>query len=226
LQERGMPVVIDAAPGLGATDPDGSFFAAGFPGCVVFSLHATKPFGIGEGGLVYSGSDDKVAAIRRLTNFGFTSPGISAAPGINAKMPEVAAAVGLAVLEGYTEKLQRLNLLFDSYIGHIDDSSVLSAAENTQRIRGNAPHQHMPLILPPSVDVESVQDRMSAAGIGTRRYFHPPCHLQEPLLNYRRGQVPNTDDIYQRILCLPLWDGMEAAMPGHIIGQLSALLAG
>jgi dTDP-4-amino-4,6-dideoxygalactose transaminase len=84
----------------------------------------------------------------------------------------------------------------------------------------------MPLILPPSVDVESVQDRMSAAGIGTRRYFHPPCHLQEPLLNYRRGQVPNTDDIYQRILCLPLWDGMEAAMPGHIIGQLSALLAG
>jgi len=72
LQNSGVPVVVDAAPCFGTAGDDGQF-GKQFPGTVVFSFHVTKPFGIGEGRLVYAGKPESIAMIRQASNFGFSS---------------------------------------------------------------------------------------------------------------------------------------------------------
>ncbi len=62
LQRGGRPVVVDAAASFGSS-LNGHQFGAAFPGAVVFSFHATKSFGIGEGGMVYSSDEDLIARI-------------------------------------------------------------------------------------------------------------------------------------------------------------------
>ena len=53
LEKKGIPVVVDAAPGFGLMN-GGMHYGQDFSGMIVYSFHATKPFGIGEGGLIYS----------------------------------------------------------------------------------------------------------------------------------------------------------------------------
>ncbi|CAM3181476.1 UDP-4-amino-4-deoxy-L-arabinose-oxoglutarateaminotransferase YvfE [Paenibacillus larvae subsp. larvae DSM 25719] len=61
LLQEGIPVVIDAAASFGTTIvEDAAQFGKGFGGAVVFSFHATKTFGVGEGGLVYSADQDLI----------------------------------------------------------------------------------------------------------------------------------------------------------------------
>lgn len=103
LFREGMPVVVDAAASFGASRYE-TAFGTGFPGAVVFSFHATKAFGIGEGGLVYSADPKLVDLLRSSANFGFGPDKVSKIHGLNAKLPEISAAIGLATLDAFPEK--------------------------------------------------------------------------------------------------------------------------
>ena len=96
--EHGVPVVVDAAASFGATAA-GGHFGKNFPGAVVFSFHATKAFGIGEGGLVYSRDTDLISRIRQAANFGFSETRECVLTGLNGKLSEYAAAIALATLD-------------------------------------------------------------------------------------------------------------------------------
>lgn len=91
----GIPVVIDAAAGHDSV-------AAGDSATVV-SLHATKILGAGEGGYVVCRRPDLIAAIRQRSNFGFYGSRNAGLAGLNAKMSEYHAAVGLASLDAYAD---------------------------------------------------------------------------------------------------------------------------
>lgn len=106
LVERGVPVVVDAAASFG-TSFEGTSFGTSFPGSVVFSFHATKAFGIGEGGLVYSKDIQFIQRLREAANFGFGPDKIARQHGLNAKLPEISAAVALATLNRFAEKKRR-----------------------------------------------------------------------------------------------------------------------
>jgi dTDP-4-amino-4,6-dideoxygalactose transaminase len=69
--QLGVPVVVDAAASLGTSDAHGRGFGSGFAGSVVFSMHATKSFAVGEAGLIYSANPDRIARLRAMSNFGF-----------------------------------------------------------------------------------------------------------------------------------------------------------
>ena len=89
VQDSGVPVVIDAAS-FGTSGVNGAF-GKGFTGVVVFSFHATKPFGIGEGGLVYSADKSLISKIRQAGNFGFSENRETTLQGLNSKLSEYAA---------------------------------------------------------------------------------------------------------------------------------------
>ncbi len=97
--ERGVGVVVDAAASLGAIDADGSAFGAGAPFAIVYSMHATKVFATAEGGVVHSGDAELIAALRRMTNFGFAGGRSAEGPGFNAKLPEVLGLLAAAKLD-------------------------------------------------------------------------------------------------------------------------------
>lgn len=92
-------VVIDAAASLGT----GPFDFSNLPEkwFVIFSLHATKVLGAGEGGLIICGSEESAEKIRKWINFGFSSHRESITRGTNAKMPEISAAYGLAAFSQF-----------------------------------------------------------------------------------------------------------------------------
>ena len=86
-------VIVDAAASLGQTPPD--FKAMNPNWAVVYSLHATKVLGAGEGALAICGSLEMAKRLRAWINFGFQEGRISSLAGTNAKMSEVNAAYGL-----------------------------------------------------------------------------------------------------------------------------------
>jgi dTDP-4-amino-4,6-dideoxygalactose transaminase len=86
-------VIIDAAASLGATPP--SFSQMGNNWSVVYSLHATKVLGAGEGSIVVCGNESQADSLRAWSNFGFSSDRTSQVQGTNAKMSEMNAAYGL-----------------------------------------------------------------------------------------------------------------------------------
>ena len=105
LNESGVPVVIDATASFGTTKNQ-QHFGKGFPGPIVYSFHATKSFGIGEGGLIYSENTDLILKIRQAENFGFSTDRESTLQGINGKLSEYAAAIALATLDTFEKKIK------------------------------------------------------------------------------------------------------------------------
>ncbi len=87
----GLPVVYDAAHGFGFAP------LAGRGAATAYSLHATKLLHTGEGGAVATSDPGLAARVGRLRNFGLEGSAV-AARGMNAKLPELSAAVGLAML--------------------------------------------------------------------------------------------------------------------------------
>ena len=102
----GVPLLVDSAAGFGAAAEDGQML--GRQGdAEVFSFHATKPFAIGEGGLITTTDPETAQRATRLTNFGFVDGIVESDVGLNAKLPEWAAATGLAVLDGFGDVMER-----------------------------------------------------------------------------------------------------------------------
>ena len=102
-----MPLIIDAAASLGGRDEDGGW-VGGSGDAEVFSMHATKVFGVGEGGAVFV-RKPLAGLVRRTINFGLAD-GVPETLGFNGKLSEVHAAIGLAVLErmdGFVRVAQR-----------------------------------------------------------------------------------------------------------------------
>ena len=92
--QLGVPVVVDAAASLGTFDEHGHGFGSGFAGSVVYSMHATKSFAVGEAGLIYSADKDRIARIRIMSSFGFGEPRTATMAGLNGKLSEVNALLG------------------------------------------------------------------------------------------------------------------------------------
>ena len=90
-------VIIDAAASLGATPPVFSGMKKNWS--VVYSLHATKVLGAGEGSIVVCGNEAQADSLRAWSNFGFSADRTSDIQGTNAKMSEFNAAYGLHSLQ-------------------------------------------------------------------------------------------------------------------------------
>lgn len=220
LIERGMPVVIDAAASIG-TQRDGIAFGSGFPGPVVYSCHATKAFGIGEGGIVYSADRELVGRLREAANFGFGADRISRTRGLNAKLSEMMAAVALATLDEFAGKRRRRADVYRMYVDELARRGMVDQGWTTQDIAGEVAHQFFPLLCPPAVSNRDVARRMAEGGIEVRTYFRPPCHQQPAFARCPRETLAQTDALSSRILSLPLWEEMTRADVTTVMARLA-----
>ena len=92
-KDHELPLIIDSAAGFGSDYQDGR--KMGTRGdCEIFSFHATKPFGIGEGGAITSSNEEFIFKMERMKNFSFDEKGESCFIGLNAKLPELSCAIG------------------------------------------------------------------------------------------------------------------------------------
>jgi dTDP-4-amino-4,6-dideoxygalactose transaminase len=208
LIEKGIPVVVDAASSFGATF-QGRHFGSGFHGTVVYSFHATKAFGIGEGGLIYSADNRLISRIRQAENFGFNHQRVSELNGLNGKMNELTAAVGLATLEAFPQKIQRRSEIYEKYIYHMSRNGLFEKGWTLQQIRGTIAHQFFPVLCPEDRWNHEIIDSLSAQQIEARTYFAPPCHQHPICSSFPAASMHWTEQICRRIVSLPLWETMH-----------------
>jgi len=225
LARRGIPVVVDAAASFGATR-DGAAFGSGFSGAAVYSFHATKAFGVGEGGLVYSADEALVARLRAAANFGFGPERISLQQGLNAKLPEILAAVGLAALDEFPQVKRRRIEIHRWYEEELARAAPAQRGWRMQRSNGEVAYQFFPLLAPPGVSNTAVVRALAAHGIELRTYFCPPCHTQPAFESCARLALPETEALARRALSLPLWNEMTRDNVASVVGGLAAAEAG
>lgn len=219
LHRGGVPVVVDAAPSFG-TRLAGAQYGAGFPGAVVYSLHATKAFGVGEGGLVYSADAALVQTVRQLSNFGFAGARVPEGDGLNAKISEYTAAIALATLDAFPGKLASRREVLAHYRRAFAASSLAAKGWQVQETQGDVATQIFSVLVPPALDADRVMAQLEAAGIEARRYFRPACHQQAHFARCGHGDLAVTEDVARRIVSLPFWEGMAAELVDRVISEL------
>jgi dTDP-4-amino-4,6-dideoxygalactose transaminase len=209
LQRRGIPVVIDAASSLGSYDADDVPFGQGFTGTVIYSLHATKTFGIGEGALIYSADSGTIDSIRQMANFGFDERRESILPGLNGKLSEYAAAVALATLDVLEAKLHIRHTIAQWYEKHLNEHSMFTLGWQTQPCAGNVARQFFPLLCPSGQNNSYYVGKLAEQKIQTRTYFSPSCHRQHAFQRFGRTQLTVTEQLDSQIISLPIWEDMD-----------------
>jgi dTDP-4-amino-4,6-dideoxygalactose transaminase len=201
----GVPVVVDAASSLGTLDAQGRGFGSGFAGTVVFSMHATKSFATGEGGMIYSADPDRIKRLRVMSNFGFGEPRTATMAGLNGKLSEVAALLGRLRLADYDRILAQRAALLDHYREALPELAFQVKAPGMQA------HQFVPALLPSRVRARraTLLAALADRGIITGTYFSPHLFEQPYFRNVCvAGPLPVCDDVSARVISLPLFDTM------------------
>jgi dTDP-4-amino-4,6-dideoxygalactose transaminase len=210
-----VPLVVDSAAALGGRDerarPVGAAGAA-----EVFSLHATKSLGIGEGGVVFA-EPELAARIRRTINFGLTDDGDVAGVGLNGKLSEFAAAVGLAVVEDAPAAIGARASAAAAWSG------ILGARGPARP--GRPAWQTFPLLVPAQVDGDAFAESLARRGLQARRYYRPALHRTTAFA--ADVELPLTDELARRMVCLPIYvdqTGLETReMAQIVLDELSAV---
>ncbi len=221
-EKAGSRLIIDNAAGLGAARKNHPSTPLATHVDEVFSLHATKVFGIGEGGVVFS-SQDHTSKLRSAVNFGLnthTSTGEKTPPfwGINGKMPEAMAAVGLAVADQIIERVSCRQAMAQRWIEALNNTRAQLFCEDATL----APWQVFPILLDNGDTVTEFSERMAAVGIETRRYYSPSLGLCTGMTSL--GPCAHALNLSARAVVLPVRSYMPEAEQTDLISQTTSIL--
>jgi dTDP-4-amino-4,6-dideoxygalactose transaminase len=203
-ERHGVPLLVDSAPGFGSIDADGRPLG-GVGETEIFSFHATKPFAIGEGGVVATPDADLAARITRMINFGLT-PGsrTSVDVGFNAKMSELHAATGLAMLDRLDGVIASRRASADRVRGLLEGTGVIFQAGSE-----GSTWQVITLLMPTPGARARALELASGHGIEVRTMHDPPLHRHPAFAGRERGSLEVTDVLAERALCLPMANTMS-----------------
>ena len=209
-RHRGGAVIYDAAHAFGA-ELHGKPLSA-FGDIAILSFHATKLFHTGEGGALVTDDDDLAHRIRYLRNFGHRGPEEFWDLGINGKMSEIHAALGLALIPCLPEILEQkrtLSQLYDKLL----EGSCLQTIRWREGLKRN--HSYYPVLLDDEATLLECRAALNDRGIYPRRYFFPPLNK---LPYIRPKPMPIAEDVASRVLCLPLGHDVAEEDVSRIVG--------
>lgn len=215
-ERHGVPLLIDSAPGFGGRDEHGRRLGA-MGDTEIFSFHATKPFSIGEGGLVVTADPELAARVERLVNFGLDrETRTSSEIGFNAKMSELHAATGLAMLDRFDDVLARRQATARRLQVQLSDQP-LTLQRGSERCTWQIFHALCPS---PAVRERCVQ-LSGHHGVEVRTMHDPPLHRHPAFADRRRVDLGVTERIAARAIGLPMANQLsEVAME-----RIAALVA-
>ncbi len=178
-----------------------------FGNAEVYSFHATKFFNSFEGGAVVTNDDELAKKIRLMKNFGFSDYDEVSYIGINGKMTEVCAAMGLTSLESIDAFISANRNNYEQYLRELDDvpGVRLLIYDATEKMN----YQYVVLEIDPVVAKltrDEILKVLWAENVYARRYFYPGCHRMEPYRSYYPNagiMLPVTEQLVAQVLTLP-----------------------
>jgi dTDP-4-amino-4,6-dideoxygalactose transaminase len=195
--EHDVPVVFDAAAAATSLRAIGRQ-----PLCV--SLHATKLFGIGEGGAIISTDGELIRRLVAMTGFGFVGADrTSSLRGGNYRISEYAAAIGLAVLAGVDAKEARLRALGAAYAAALAGSDC-----RLQRGVGTEWSTTTLNVILPHGPVDARLARLDAAGVQWRRWWGLGTHRHPAFAGTPATELPVTEALAPRVIGVPFHESL------------------
>lgn len=212
-QSNNLKLLFDASHAFGCSSK--GRMIGSFGDAEVFSFHATKFLNAFEGGAIVTNSDELAAKIRLMKNFGFAGNDNVVYIGINGKMNEVSAAMGLTGLESMSEFVDINYQNYRHYQKELSSTVGVKLALYNEKEKCN--YQYIVLEIDEyqfGVSRDKLIEILSAENVMARRYFYPGCHNMEPYRSYfphNQTLLPETDKLSIKILSLPTGTAVNIA---------------
>jgi dTDP-4-amino-4,6-dideoxygalactose transaminase len=215
-QKHNLKVIYDAAHAFGVKYIGQSIF--NFGDVSTCSFHATKLFHMGEGGALFAKDTNLQHKLFYSHNFGHNGPLAFHGLGVNGKISELQAAMGLAVLPYMGTILAERKRVVDFYNQNLDVTQV-----QTLKIRENTlwNYSYYPVIFKDEVTLLRVQKALNEEQIFPRRYFYPSLNTIPYVASV---SMPISERIASRILCLPLYVELQQNNIQKIVSILNSNL--
>jgi dTDP-4-amino-4,6-dideoxygalactose transaminase len=221
-----LKVMYDASHGFGCSV--GGRMLGSFGECEVFSFHATKFINCFEGGVVTTNDDDLAEKIRLMRNFGFVDYDKVVYLGINGKMNEVCAAMGLTNLEAMEEIIDVNIRNYLTYCEELRSVAGVSVIQYDPAEKNN--YQYVVIEVDPDVctrNRDEIVEALHAENVIARKYFWPGCHKMEPYRSLQPNAdllLSETERIAARVIVLPTGQTIDSSIVIHICSKIVKFL--
>lgn len=212
-----LKVIYDAAHAFGVRYKEQGILNFGDVSAI--SFHSTKIFHTIEGGALAIRDDRLFERARRMINFGIASPTDISGVGINTKLNEFQAAMGLCVLDEMESIMLNRRLRYERYLSRLANVKGLEFQHRNPDCSEN--YSHFPVIFDSERTVLQVVEQLNRNGINPRRYFYPSLDTLDYISVTRKAE--RAGDIACRVLCLPLFDSLEETVQETIIDIVTHL---
>lgn len=212
--KHGLKVIYDGAHAFGTRYQGASILNQGDVSTT--SYHATKIFHTVEGGSVHATAPAIYQRLRLLRTMGQNGESFFI-PGLNCKNTEMHAAMGVANLPYYDAILSQRRHQWERYAEKLAGARVELARVADP---DNYNHSYFPAVFRSEEVLMEVRRALEAANIFPRRYFHPAV-TELPYIA-RTGECPVAESMAHRVLCLPLFHGLEDSTIDRIAGIVAA----
>lgn len=224
-RRRGLRVIYDGAHVFG-TAIDGQGIGV-FGDATMYSFHATKLFHTAEGGALSCASPELKRTIDQLKNFGILNQEEIDLPGINGKMNEIQAALGLAVLDHVGAERAARHAIVERYRARLTGVEGLTLLPRLFGVTDS--YQYFVVRIDAAAfgrSRDEVQERLKADNVLTRKYFFPlcsdyPCYRDLP--SSAPARLPVAHRVVREVLCLPLYGTLPLAAVDRICDLVLAL---
>jgi len=220
-----LKIIYDAAHAFGTRIMDRGIGT--FGDVTMFSFHATKLFHTAEGGALACGDPLLKARIDDLRNFGIHGPDAVEAIGLNGKMSELHAALGLSVLEGVADELAQRRRLLARYRERFAELEGVTWLQGLKGVDSSC--QYCVIRVDEAAfgcSRDALHRGLRAYNLFTRKYFHPLCAQYDcyrSLPSAAPANLPVATRAVQEVLCVPLYGGLSEADVDRICDMVAAV---
>lgn len=220
-KRHNLKVVYDAAHAFGVQCHCGNVLNHG--DLSVISFHATKVFNTFEGGAVVSNDIVTKNRIDQLKNFGFMAETKVTQTGINGKMNEFSAALGLLQLQQIDEQIEKRKVIDAAYREELKKIPGIRCCAPPSAQRTN--YSYFPIFVEADYPLsrDELFEKLKANGINGRRYFYPlitEFAMYRELPSAGRNNFPVAAEIADRVLCLPIYPDLTHEQVAMIARQI------
>ena len=218
-----LKVIYDAAHAFGVQCHCGSVLNHG--DLSVLSFHATKVFNTFEGGAIVCPDEKTKTRIDQLKNFGHAGEVSVVAPGINGKMSEFNAALGLLQLKYIGEALESRKRIDSAYREKLAGVKGIHCLDSSGEAVGN--YAYFPILVQDDYPIsrDELYQKLKENGIHPRRYFYPLISefpMYRGLPSARHENLTVATAAAQKILCLPIYPALELSVVDEVARFVAA----
>jgi len=217
----GLKVIYDAAHAFGVKLESGSVLKYG--DLSVLSFHATKVFNTFEGGAIICHNEKTKVRIDQLKNFGFVDEVTVVAPGINGKMSEFNAALGLLQLKGINKAIQERKIISEQYRAGLDNVKGVRCLSDLGEKVSN--YSYFPILIQPDYpnSRDGLYQKLKDQGIFARRYFYPLISyfpMYRGMTSAAPSNLPVAKRASDQVICLPIYPALQLSEVDQIIEMI------